>query len=864
MAEDKIRHDDIIEKDVFRDSRESAKSFENQLNELIGTIQKVGVEASKNLGGNPKNLSELKQQQQAIQDIANADIALTEAQKQRIAVAETLSQLRVTELKQREELKRKFAEENRQEKEKLKAQKQSQDAYGKLSAKHKELRREAMNLAAAYGTESKAAKDAAAKANVLDAQLKKIDTSLGNHTRKVGEYSSAWQGVIGGFKNLLGGLGIGIGIGAVKGFLEDSVKAFADSEKNAKALAFALNNVGGEGEAAFIKLNEQAAMLQEKGGVFSDDDITKAQTQLVNYGLLSDEVEQLMPKILDLATVQGVDLATATDTVIKGINGQTRGLKTVGLDFEDTGSKAENYAIILDKLTKFEGASAEAATTTEGRYKVLMNRFDDLQESIGEFLIDEGYRFTQYWDVLTGKIDATSMALNDYRVRFNNILDPATKKTLEDILSMGAVVDKAGNTLFTAKQVQIGQIDKNILAMRKLISDMTKDGTSGIEVAKIKAIEDQIAAFQKVKADLLKDEARKPMDERIGYDKETTKKNADDWKNEWTDALKELDAERDKAYAEEEKRRKDLEAKRKKEIARQTKEYEDMRRERAMARKRNDDWEKEQARKKREEELNELIQLEEMITDATFEGINKRLDLKEKALQQEGETIDRELQIQSERQLAGLDNTYAEVSRLKAENEAKQAEIEERRRKAAEAKELADLFVEFTKAYAKDGNINAASKGLAQAIAVKAIADSIAGNFAEGVENFKGKGTGTSDSNIIGFSNGESVVTARGTAETAGLVSAINERGRDGVRDWAMENIFKPQLAAALIPEDSAKYKAGAPDWIGSALLNELVDLKKTVKEKPEYYERVNEKEKVIESILKANGITKVIKHKRY
>jgi hypothetical protein len=860
MAEDKIRHDDIIEKDVFRDSRESAKSFENQLNELIGTIQKVGVEASKNLGGNPKNLSELKQQQQAIQDIANADIALTEAQKQRIAVAETLSQLRVTELKQREELKRKFAEENRQEKEKLKAQKQSQDAYGKLSAKHRELVREAKNLAVAYGAESKQAKDAAAAANKLDVQLKKIDSSLGQHQRNVGNYASAWQGVIGGFKNLLGGLGIGIGIGAVKGFLEDSVKAFADSEKNAKALAFALNNVGGEGEAAFIKLNQQAAMLQEKGGVFSDDDITKAQTQLVNYGLLSDEVEQLMPKILDLATVQGVDLATATDTVIKGINGQTKGLKTVGLDFQDTGSKAENYAIILDKLTKFEGASAEAATTTEGRYKVLMNRFDDLQESIGEYIINEGYEFLQHWDLLVGKLDAASYAMDVFKKKASEAWNPIIDNTLAAVNA----IDGAGNkVIFLNQKILDAQLTINRYQGELAKARLRGDDVSGLE-GSIQGMQEQLARLLKARNEILNPEKKGSLDERIGYDKETTKKNADDWKNEWTDALKELDAERDKAYAEEEKRRKDLEAKRKKEIARQTKEYEDMRRERAMARKRNEDWEKEQARKKREEELNELIQLEEMITDATFEGINKRLDLKEKALQQEGETIDRELQIQSERQLAGLDNTYAEVSRLKAENEAKQAEIEERRRKAAEAKELADLFVEFTKAYAKDGNINAASKGLAQAIAVKAIADSLAGNFAEGVENFKGKGTGTSDSNIIGFSNGESVVTARGTAETAGLVSAINERGRDGVRDWAMENIFKPQLAAALIPEDSAKYKAGAPDWMGSALLNELVDLKKTVKEKPEYGLTYNDTEKIFESQLKQRGITKVIKHKRF
>ena len=106
MAEDKIRHEDIIESDIFRDATQSAERFDAQLQELIGTITRVGVEVAKNLNGNPTTLKQMQQQAEAINDINAAEIALTEAQKQRILVAETLANIRAEELKKKEEIKR--------------------------------------------------------------------------------------------------------------------------------------------------------------------------------------------------------------------------------------------------------------------------------------------------------------------------------------------------------------------------------------------------------------------------------------------------------------------------------------------------------------------------------------------------------------------------------------------------------------------------------------------------------------------------------------------------------------------------------------------------------------------------------------
>ena len=170
-------------------------------------------------------------------------------------------------------------------------------------------------------------------------------------------------------------------------FGKESVKAFIEAELNAKKLEIALQNISGEGTGAFNKLIKQSEELQ-KISIFSDDDIQNAQTALVQYGLTSDEVEKLLPKILDLASAQGIDLASATETSIKAINGQTKGLKTAGIAFDDTGTKAGNLAKLTENLNKFQGQSSAVMETNAGKLARLGNAYDDFKESVGEALVD--------------------------------------------------------------------------------------------------------------------------------------------------------------------------------------------------------------------------------------------------------------------------------------------------------------------------------------------------------------------------------------------------------------------------------------------------------------------------------------------
>lgn len=60
--------------------------------------------------------------------------------------------------------------------------------------------------------------------------------------------------------------------------------------------------------------------------------------------------------------------------------------------------------------------------------------------------------------------------------------------------------------------------------------------------------------------------------------------------------------------------------------------------------------------------------------------------------------------------------------------------------------------------------------------------------FADGVENFKGKGTGTSDSNVVRISKGESVLTAKATQQYAGIPTMMNNGTFPRFADVVMNN----------------------------------------------------------------------------
>ena len=215
---------------------------------------------------------------------------------------------------------------------------------------------------------------------------------------------------------------------------------------------------------------------------------------------------------------------------------------------------------------------------------------------------------------------------------------------------------------------------------------------------------------------------------------------------------------------------------------------------------------------------------------------------------------DEAVQRQQELAAKGLDNTLAYQEKKREELQAKLEREKEAERRREEALQLAGAFLgSYQSRVDKGQETTAAMAGaLADTLIAKAISSTIAGAFAGGVEDFQGKGTGTSDSNLIAFSHGESVVTAKATQQYSGLVTAMNK----GLVDDYVKQMILPDMDAPMKVNGNSFQSAA----IVYTLTKELGELKQAIKNKQEIKVNWNAQGERVEEIVK-DGMKTVIKH---
>lgn len=230
----------------------------------------------------------------------------------------------------------------------------------------------------------------AAKKKAFDTKaIKDTSKALDDVKKKTRETGDSFGKSITSIKSSIGQVGAALGIAfsaqAIINFGKQSIDAFLEAEKNADRLRFAITELGGESESVFNRLIEQSSELQ-KITVFSDDSIQQAQAALAAFGLTGRQIEDLIPRLADFATIMGTDLSTAANMVGAGLQGVGRELKRYGIEVSATATASENLNSIMEGFSKRSGAAENAAKTLSGQLEQLKNESDDLQEKIGERL----------------------------------------------------------------------------------------------------------------------------------------------------------------------------------------------------------------------------------------------------------------------------------------------------------------------------------------------------------------------------------------------------------------------------------------------------------------------------------------------
>ena len=812
----KIKYSDLVEGDAFGKLIQEGTEFDKVLQKMADSYTKLMTAKKGSLGSTPTTLKDAEDMQKLVDSVNQLDAGLTKVKKTREQLTVETAKAKIQQ-----------QEYDKAIKETAKDELGLVSAYQKESKTLNDMRKQYKDLALSQKESTKEGKELLANITKLDSKLKAVDATVGQHQRNVGNYAQSLGGLKTGLLEIGGALGIAFGVHQVVDFGKESVKAFLDAELNANNLK---NAVKGN-TILFNKLIEQSAELQDTS-IFSDDDIQIAQKALATYGLTGDQIQKLTPQIVDFASKMGYDLATATDKAISAINGQTKGLKESGLQFKDTGDRLDNFNVLTEKLTKFQGASAEALETTIGKAKRLENAFGDIQETIGEYLVGVGADILDNFEVVFGG-KATEIALRRQKEVVLNAMDEINKESL--------------------KKIESGEKSK-----AQVIADNSKYITE-LFVARGKqetyeqqqVIDAQIKHQQKFNQEL----------------RDLDKKQVNDWEDKEekkVEITKKTDKDIEKEYYEHQKRMQKIRDEAIKQEGLKEMKAEDpafspkVKAEQDKIKKDAEDEEK-----RREQERKNALTQSEMLLDIWREGQEKK---SEEALAYIDHELDRNksaIEIQAELASRGMENTLA--FEMKKQDELEKARVQEleRQKKVAKQQEALELSLAFLKAYEtyisqdmKSGQALLRASG--DIMTAKLLSKAIAGSAFDGVEDTGGAGNVDSKGGKLWVLHpNERVLTKE-------QIQKLNGIGNDEMVDKALmfDNIMKPNFNSSMAIEDATKVSQ-VNTALTSSLLREVRELKQVMINKPTSETKLDNLGNVIKRTTE-NGLTKTTIKKTY
>ncbi len=349
-------------------------------------------------------------------------------------------------------------------------------------------------------------------------KVKGLATESGKSTGKFGGLLKDITGNFGSLKDALSGIGAGIAaafaVEKVLAFGKESLKAFQEAELNAQKLQVAVGVNGGVA-SDFEKLVNQSEQLQ-KITIFSDDDIQRAQTMALQFGLTTDQVEKLIPVITDYASATGDTLQGALSNVIGGLEGNARALKKQGISLLDNVDSTTQLANITDQLNlKFKDQAQIIGETSAGAAAKLANQFDDIKESIGS--------------VISGFTDASatilSFVLNGLEP-LDDGLDTTTSKlklTTKELEAFGKGVNAAEIGLL---QLSIDRLNQSGGDVSKLTAQLQKLKDTQVRIDVVGLSNDEVQKRIKNLEDI-KFKTKEISDELRILQEESKKRNLD-------------------------------------------------------------------------------------------------------------------------------------------------------------------------------------------------------------------------------------------------------------------------------------------------------------------------------------------------
>lgn len=264
----------------------------------------------------------------------------------------------------------------------------------------------------------------------VQAATKSVQSFASDANKAVSSVSSAFKALAG--VAALVGLSAGI---------KEIIDAASEADESITALNTSLKISGEFSEKASKDFQNYASAVQNSTK-FSEDAVLSNVALSKSYGLTNEQAKKVSAAALELATVQGVSLETATRQLTQTFDGQLGKLaKTVpalkGLTDEQLRSGAA--ADLVKK--QFEGAAEAAGNTFSGASIKAKNAFGEVLEKTGSF-ITQNPVFVEAIKIASQEFNSLAQKIDNNKAPIKDLLNDGIILLIEglNLLAQGALV----------------------------------------------------------------------------------------------------------------------------------------------------------------------------------------------------------------------------------------------------------------------------------------------------------------------------------------------------------------------------------------------------------------------------------------
>src|ERR1035437_7307687 len=166
------------------------------------------------------------------------------------------------------------------------------------------------------------------------------------------------EGGGGGVGNLIGSLGglggalmvAGVGVGVFAGLAAGTIPVYEKTQEELKATSAAAKTHG-VAMADLTAVTDKATTAGISYGIGMDD-VRQSVEKMTLAGLTAAQQQQAMPAIMNLSIAKNLSMSDSTETVVKAMMGQTKGLKDLGIMLPTVSVKAADVGLATTNLAK--------------------------------------------------------------------------------------------------------------------------------------------------------------------------------------------------------------------------------------------------------------------------------------------------------------------------------------------------------------------------------------------------------------------------------------------------------------------------------------------------------------------------------